>query len=243
MQTRMSLRPWILALFACACSLAGPGTSRQASGQVPAPELPAALQGSVGKEFITLFNGRNLAGWTAVLADEKTKAEDVWSVADGVLICKGEPRGYLRTERDDFENYLLTLEWRFPAGSKGGNSGVLVHTTTPMALGIWPKSMEAQLNHLHAGDIWVIGTTCQIDNADKRVLGRRHLNLTDDSEKPIGEWNKYAIHCQADKLSILVNGVLVNHVSECSVRKGAVALQSEGAEVHFRDIRLWPLKP
>ena len=199
----------------------------------------AAAQDSTA---ITLFNGRDLEGWTAVLDDDKAKAADVWSVADGVLICKGRPRGYIRTAKEDFHDYVLTLQWRFPAGTKGGNSGVLVHTTTPRALGIWPKSMEAQLNHLNAGDIWVIGTTCQIENADKRVMDRRHLNLTDDSEKPIGEWNQYEITCKGDEITIKVNGVLVNHVTKCSVSKGAIALQSEGAEIHFRDIKLTPLK-
>lgn len=194
------------------------------------------------KEPITLFNGRDLEGWTGVLSDESVKAADVWSVVDGVLVCKGKPSGYLRTEREDFHDYMLSLEWRFPAGSKGGNSGVLVHATTPKTLGIWPRSMEAQLNHGHAGDIWVIGTTCTIENAAERVKDRRHFNLTDDSEKPIGEWNKYEIFCESDNLIIKVNGVLVNHVTACSVSKGAIALQSEGAEIHFRNIQLRPLK-
>jgi hypothetical protein len=190
---------------------------------------------------ITLLNGRDLAGWTAVLADDKATAADVWTVRDGVLHCKGEPRGYLRTERDDFENYVLKVQWRFPPGTKGGNSGVLVHTSTPGAIGIWPKSLEAQLNHLNAGDIWVIGETCQIENAAERVKGRRHLNLTDDSEKPIGEWNQYEIICDGDDLKIKVNGVLVNHVTKCSATKGAICLQSEGAEVEFREMVLTPL--
>jgi hypothetical protein len=193
------------------------------------------------EKSIELLNGRDLAGWTAVLADEKATAADVWTVRDGVLHCKGEPRGYLRTERDDFANYVLRVQWRFPPGTKGGNSGVLVHTSTPGAIGIWPKSLEAQLNHLNAGDIWVIGETCQIENAAERVKGRRHLNLTDDSEKPIGEWNQFEIICDGDDLKIKVNGVLVNHVTKCSAAKGAICLQSEGAEVEFREMVLTPL--
>jgi 3-keto-disaccharide hydrolase len=193
-------------------------------------------------KFISLFNTKDLTGWKAVLADEKAKAEDVWTVTRGVLYCKGEPRGYLRTERDDFENYVLKLQWRFPPGTKGGNSGVLVHTSTPGAIGIWPKSLEAQLNHLNAGDIWVIGETCQIENAAERVKGRRHLNLTDDSEKPTGEWNQYEITCQGDDIKIKVNGVLVNHVTKCSATKGAICLQSEGAPIEFREITLQPIK-
>ena len=221
MKTRLHRREMLAATAAC-------GLLAQARGEE--------------KESIALFNGRDLEGWTAVLADAAVKPADVWSVVDGALVCNGKPPGYLRTEREDFHDYMLSLEWRFPAGSKGGNSGVLVHATTPRTLGIWPKSMEAQLNHGHAGDIWVIGTTCTIENAAERVKGRRHLNLTDDSEKPIGEWNRYEIHCNADILTIMVNREVVNHVSACSVTKGAIALQSEGAEIHFRNIRLWPLK-
>jgi hypothetical protein len=193
---------------------------------------------------IVLFNGRNFDGWTAVIGKPDFKLEDIWSVADGgILVCKGKGKssGYLRTNRDDFHDYTLTLQWRFPAGTPGGNSGVLVHASTPNALGVWPKSLEAQLNHKNAGDIWVIGTTVEIENADKRVMGRRHYNLTDDSERPIGEWNDYKIVCEADQITIWVNGDLVNHVTKCSVNKGAVCLQAEGADIEFRDIRLKPL--
>jgi hypothetical protein len=196
------------------------------------------------KGEVFLFNGRNFEGWTAVLAKPEVKLEDVWSVAEGgVLVCKGKgkPSGYIRFVRDDFENYTLTLQWRFPVGTPGGNSGVLVHTTTPNALNVWPKSMEAQLNSGQAGDIWVIGTTCEIENAAERVKGRRHFNLTDNSEKPIGEWNDYKIVCKGDQITIWVNGDLVNHVTKCSVTKGAICLQAEGADIEFRNIRLTPL--
>jgi hypothetical protein len=189
---------------------------------------------------IVLFNGKDFDGWTAV----GSKLEDIWSVADGgVLVCKGrgKPSGYIRTTRDDFENYTLTLQWRFPAGTPGGNSGVLLHTSTPNALGVWPKSLEAQLNHENAGDIWVSGTTCEIENADKRVMGRRHFNLTDNSERPIGEWNDYKIVCDGDQITIWVNGDLVNHITKCSVSKGAICLQAERADIEFRDIKLKPL--
>jgi hypothetical protein len=196
------------------------------------------------KGEVVLFNGRTFDGWTAVLAKPEVKLEDVWSVAEGgVLVCKGKgkPSGYIRFVRDDFENYTLTLQWRFPVGTPGGNSGVLVHTTTPNALNVWPKSMEAQLNSGQAGDIWVIGTTCEIENAAERVKGRRHFNLTDNSEKPIGEWNDYKIVCKGDQITIWVNGDLVNHVTKCSVTKGAICLQAEGADIEFRNIRLTPL--
>jgi hypothetical protein len=192
-------------------------------------------------EAIVLFNGRNFNGWTYVLSDAKAKLEDVWSVREGgVLNCKGRPTGHLRTKQDDFENYELTLEWRWPTG-KGGNSGVLVHTTEPRVLGIWPRSHEVQLYAGNAGDIWVIGTTIEIPNPEGRIKERRHFNLTDNSEKPPGEWNKLRVICNGDELTIYVNGDKVNYARKLSQSKGAICLQSEGAEVEFRKIELVPM--
>ncbi len=195
---------------------------------------------SATAEEVSLFNGRDFTGWTHTLQDEKVKREEVWSVQNGTIVCKGEPRGYLRTEKD-YENYVLTLEWRWPEGTTKGNSGVLVHSSTPKAIGVWPKSIEAQLALGNAGDIWIIGTTIEIPDAERRVMGRRHLNLSDNSEKPVGQWNAYEVTARGDELLIKVNGELVNHARKCSETKGAICLQSEGAEVHFRNIRLKPL--
>jgi hypothetical protein len=202
--------------------------------------LTAVGISGVQAQEIELFNGKNFDGWTFVLADKNAKMEDVWSVEDGVIVCKGKPAGYLRTDKE-YENYVLTLEWRWKPGSKGGNSGVLLHSSDPGAIGVWPKSVEAQLAAGNAGDIWVIGTTVEIPNADKRVMGRRHLNLTDDSEKAPGEWNQYEITCKGDEIILKVNGDVVNHATKSSVTKGAICLQSEGAEVHFRNIKLKPI--
>jgi hypothetical protein len=189
---------------------------------------------------VHLFNGSDLAGWTAVFNEEAVKTEDVWLVEDMVLICRGQPRGYLRTH-SEYENYVLTVEWRWPPNSQGGNSGVLVHASTPKALGVWPKSIEVQLHATNAGDFWVIGTELDVENESQRKKDRRHFNLTDGSEKPIGEWNKMEITCQKDQITVKVNGTLVNHATNCSVTGGAICLQSEGTEVHFRNITLQPI--
>lgn len=189
----------------------------------------------------TLFNGKDLSGWKAVFDDPKAEAADTWTVADGILRCTGKPIGYLRTERDAFQNYVLTLDWRWPKDAKGGNNGVLVHTTEPGALGIWPKSIEVQLHAGNAGDFWVIGTTLDVPNADTRRKDRRHVNLTDDSEKPFGEWNTMEITCKDDTIRVRVNGHLVNEATNCSATKGAISLQSEGSPIEFRNIVLKPL--
>ncbi len=64
------------------------------------------------KKVIELFNGKDLAGWEYYLVDENVKMDDVWSVKDGVLVCKGEPMGYLATKQE-FKNFKLVVEWRW----------------------------------------------------------------------------------------------------------------------------------
>ena len=94
---------------------------------------------------------------------------------------------------------MLTLQWRWP--DKGGNNGVLIHVTKPGALGVWPKCLEVQLASGEAGDFWVIGTTIEIEKPAGRIEDRRHKNLTDDSEKPLGEWNTMEITCRGDEVT------------------------------------------
>lgn len=196
---------------------------------------------SVGAEEIALFNGNDMSGWTHVLDDPSKKLEDVWSVRDGVIVCQGNPSGYIQTDKE-YENYVLELEWKWGPEVKNGNSGVLVHATDPKALGVWPRSLECQLASKNAGDFWVIGTTAKVNDPKTRTHDRRTVNLTDDSEKPMGEWNKYVIVCAGNTVTCIVNGDVVNYAWDVSQTKGKIALQSEGAEIHFRNIKLHTLE-
>jgi hypothetical protein len=59
--------------------------------------------------------------------------------------------------------------------------------------------VEVQLALGNAGDFWVIGTTLEVPDLEKRRMGRRHLNLTDNFEKPVGQWNKMEIEARGDE--------------------------------------------
>ena len=119
---------------------------------------------------------------------------------------------------------------------------MLIHSSTPNTLGPWPKSVEVQLALGNAGDLWIIGTKIHVENAQSRTKDRRTVNLTDDSEKPVGEWNSAEVTCKSDEITVKINGQLVNHATGCSVTKGAICLQSERTEIHFRNIVLTPLQ-
>jgi len=141
--------------------------------------------------------------------------------------------------KEVFENYELTLEWRWAPDGKPGNSGVLVHAGKPRERSIWPKSIEVQLAHESAGDFWLIGETITVDG--REAIGRRIPNGGTAAEKPVGEWNELRVRCEGGRITVYVNGVLMNEGRDASATRGAICLQSEGVEVHFRNIRLAPI--
>lgn len=200
----------------------------------------------------SLFNGKDLSGWhvDVPVMDKKPDAKSPFIVRDGMLVSMGRPNGHLITDAV-YSDYKLEIEYRFPG--KPGNCGVLVHASTPRALyKMFPKSIEVQMLHKNAGDFWCIVEDITVPDMEKRrgprekwgiVEGknRRIQNLTDDSEKPLGEWNAMRIECAGDAVKVWLNGDLVNHGSKCTVNKGQIAIQAEGSEVEFRKLILTPL--
>ena len=187
---------------------------------------------------VALFNGKDLTGWTHFLKDEG-KPEDVWSVTDeGVLVCQGRPIGYLRTKADH-DNFVLRLQWRFsPVTKKAGNSGVLLRKIGEDK--VWPRSIEAQLQSGAAGDFWNIGKF-PMQAVAERTNGRNTAR-TATNEKSLGEWNLYEITLWHGHCVLRVNGQVLNQAWDCLEIPGKICLQSEGAEIHFRDIQLTPLR-
>jgi len=191
---------------------------------------------------IALWNGKDLAGWKAFVPDAEkagVKPESVWSIEDGVLVCKGNPVGYIRTEKDH-TNYVLRLQWRFsPVTKKAGNSGVLLRMIGEDK--VWPRSVEAQLQSGSAGDFWNIENF--VMTADPaRTNGRNTKKMSKDVERPLGEWNEYEIVVDHGTITLMVNGEMLNQATKVEEVAGKICLQSEGAEIHFKNISLTPIK-
>jgi hypothetical protein len=200
----------------------------------------------------SLFNGQDLTGWHVDVPDmDKDKSlKNPFIVRNGMLVSLGTPGGHLITDAI-YQNYRLEVQYRF-AGTPG-NCGVLVHASTPRALyGMFPKSIEVQLMHENAGDFWCIVEDIRVQDMEKRRGPkdnwgttedklRRIINLTDGSEKPLGEWNDIKIECLNTSVKVWVNGVLVNQGFDCTAQKGQIALQAEGSEVEFKKVLLTPI--
>src|SRR5262245_37863853 len=138
---------------------------------------------------VTLWNGRDLTGWTLFLEDKTVAPASVWSARDAVLRFDTKTKGYIRTTRT-FSNYHLHVEWRWHRDAVvNSNSGVMVHVHGPHS--IWPLSFEAQLKNQNAGQ--VVGMGLDIPDAPVLAERKRAPRLADPSEKPLGEWNTYEI--------------------------------------------------
>jgi hypothetical protein len=201
------------------------------------------------QRIVELFNGKDLTGWHPDVPDmDKDKSlKSPFLVRNGELISMGNPQGHLITDAI-YHDYTLDVEYRFV--NTPGNCGVLVHASTPRVLyKMFPKSIECQMMHENAGDFWCIGEDITVPDMEKRRgpkqdwgvtegKGRRIINLTDGSEKPLGEWNHMKIECKGNSITVWVNDTLVNAGTNCTASQGQIALQAEGAEVAFRKVTL-----
>lgn len=196
----------------------------------------------------SLFNGQDLTGWVDVNTSPET-----WSVRDGLLVCRGKPIGVMRSDRQ-YENFILHIEWRHM--EPGGNSGVFLWSDAIPAAGKnLPKGLEVQMLELDWPKL----------NPDKdgqprhsgyvsgELFGANGLTIIPDNPrgsrsmswemrcKPRGEWNTYDVVAVDGVVKLAINGKFVNGVSKSSVKKGYLCLESEGAEIHFRNIKILEL--
>lgn len=211
--------------------------------------LAAALLSSPEQ---ALFNGKDLAGWhmDVPALDKDPNGPKPFVIRNGLLVSLASPGGHLITDKT-YENYKLDAEYRFSA--KPGNCGILVHVSKPRRLyAMFPQSMEVQMQSGDAGDFWCIGEDVEVPDMVARrgpqdqwgVDGdklRRIKNLTDNSENPVGDWNRMVIECKGDQIRVWVNGDLVNQGRKLTASKGQIAVQAEGSEVEFRKLVLTKL--
>ncbi|MDP3070978.1 MAG: DUF1080 domain-containing protein [Opitutaceae bacterium] len=198
--------------------------------------------------FRDLFNGKDLTGWIDVNTSKET-----WRVQDGLLVCSGQPIGVMRSEKQ-YENFILHIEWRHMQA--GGNSGVFAWSggTIPPGRQL-PKGLEVQMLELEFPRLFPEkdGSPRHPGYVSGELFGAGGLEVTPDNPrgkrsmsyemrcKGKGEWNTYDVVCVDGTVKLAINGKFVNGVSRASVRKGYLCLESEGSEIHFRNIRILEL--
>jgi hypothetical protein len=213
-------------------------------------------------QVIHLLNGKDLDGFYPHLKDFGTgkDPDHVFTLTKkGFLRISGQYYGYLATRETNFANYKLVAEFKWgkktwpPRENNARDSGVLVHFVGKDQ--VWPKSIEAQIIEGGTGDILVVnGAYLTVDGETKGPSiarfdrpGRnpwkdvRDFRGPHEIEKPTGHWNRMEILCQGQDVSIKVNGHPTLAGTRASPHAGKIVLQSEGAEIFFRRLDLYPL--
>jgi hypothetical protein len=209
----------------------------------------ASVSAAGPPEFRDLFNGKDLAGWVNV-----NTAEDTWRVENGMIVCSGKPIGVMRTARQ-YENYILHVEWMHT--EPGGNSGMFLwsgpqaNPGSPFPNGVEVQMLELEWPQLHQkegklpplayvhGELFGVG---KLKTTPDNPRGERSMSI-ENRCKGRGEWNTYDVVAVDGVMKLAVNGKFVNGISRATQKKGYICLESEGAKIYFRNIRILELPP
>jgi hypothetical protein len=213
---------------------------------LPRSDVPIA---AAEDAFRPMFNGKDLSGWVNVNC-----APGTFYTKGDEVITTGRPTGYLRTDKQ-YENFVLEMDWMHVNTKDVGNSGLFVWGDPLPAVGTgYTRGIEVQVlvnleyrdkktNAITAtshGDLFSIwGARCTPDRP--HPLGWERCLPSENHAKGGGEWNHYRVIANNGVIKLEVNGKEVSGVSKCSPRKGYLALESEGAECHFKNMKIQEL--
>jgi Domain of Unknown Function (DUF1080) len=208
----------------------------------------AAIAADPDKDgFVPMFNGKDLSGWVLVNTHPRT-----FFVKDDMIITTGNPTGFLRTDKQ-YENFVAEFDWMHIPSKPGavGNSGFFIWADPIPAVGtgytrgievqvlvnLTYKNKDGKITATSQGDLFSIwGATCVPERPHPDGWAR--CLPSEDHCKGEYEWNHYRVEANDGVIKLSVNGHFVSSVSKCSPRKGYLALESEGSECRFRNLKI-----
>jgi hypothetical protein len=222
----------------------------------PIVAIAATADESLPKAFI---DGTGL-GWQPLAESDfvpVNAAKDTWSWKDGTIRCTGKPIGVMRTQKQ-YTNFELVAQWQHL--QSGGNSGIFIwapkDALTDLKPGNLPKTgIEVQiLDHGFTeqyekstgkkaewfttnGDVFPVANSKMTPFPPKSPSGERSFPRKNLS-KGVGQWNHYYVRAVNGEVRLWVNGEEVSGGTACEPRSGYLCLESEGAPVEFKELRI-----
>jgi len=207
-----------------------------------------------------LFKFGELVTWDKVVEGKKAKGDEIqwiqvntkaetWMMDGPELICFGQPIGVIRSEKK-YKNFMMHIEWKHMEA--GGNSGAFVWSDANAdEENRLPNGVEVQMLELDwvklntrngkvpsiayvHGELFGVGG---VETIPDNPRGKRSKSI-ENRCKAKGEWNVYDVVCVDGTIKLSVNGKFVNGISQSAKREGYICLESEGAEIHFRNLKI-----
>jgi hypothetical protein len=213
-----------------------------------------------------LFDGKDLNQFDTFIKSTGLNSDPghIFTVEKGTVHVSGTEMGYIITKKD-YKNYYLRAEFKWgegtfaPRAGQARDSGILYNIQGPDK--VWPRSVEFQINEGCTGDFWMTDGAALTGKDGVRVTGpdgsakkidrfnkgpwKNEVGFRDsvnEVEKPHGQWNVVELVNQDGHVKQYVNGKLANEGTDAFPSSGKILFQSEGAEVYFRNMKIYPLK-
>ncbi len=207
----------------------------------------SAMAGEEGGKWVSLFDGKSLAGW--MRADGEAAREGAWVAEDGVLFRKSGG-GDLFSEKK-YGDFEFSWEWKI---SPKGNSGVKYRVKKYGARYLGPEYQILDNEHPDG------------KNSRKRQAAALYdLKAIAPAAKvkPVGEWNKSRLVVEGNNFRHFLNGKLAVEVTVGSAEwdkifakskykshadfarnaRGKLMLQDHGNQVWYRNLKIREFKP
>jgi hypothetical protein len=186
---------------------------------------------------------------TPIYWEDVNTSPDTWHLKKEVLVCSGKPIGVMRSEKQ-YENFIMHIEWKHMV--PGGNSGVFVWSNAKcpedrrLPDGVEVQMLELEWVNLNLidgekppeayvhGELFGVGGVVTLPDNPR---GERSKSV-ENRCKGKGQWNTYDAICVDGVIKLAVNGKFVNGISKSTQKKGYLCLESEGAEIHFRNLKI-----
>jgi len=174
--------------------------------------LPLFLFLTTAAQWITLFDGRTLAGWVV-------EGTANFHVSDGVIAVDHGPYTWLRSVKS-YRNYELTLEFKTGADN---NSGVFLRSA---AKGL-PHETGYELQIFDERKTYATGSVVDVAEAKPRVRVKPDV------------WNRYQVRHVGTHMLVKLNGKQVLDANDTKSLIGHIGLQfNPDKPISFRKIRI-----
>jgi hypothetical protein len=205
-------------------------------------------------EWIDLFDGETLSGWSVHSGFAKYRVENGAIVGTAV---QGSPNTFLCTDRA-FGNFILEFEVYLTDTEL--NSGVQFRSLiAPEELNYWLRNENGEMrprkvpkDRVHGYQVEIagadVGTSGGIyDEARRAMIREWWIEKGTDASKAFkdGQWNKYRIECRGQSIKTSVNGILTADIQDAMTSRGIIGLQVHDVgddttpyEVKWRNIRI-----
>jgi hypothetical protein len=234
------MKPWMTRLVAGSAFVVAAGAALAVAGAARAQSQP---------KIERLFDGKTMKGWYSFVPGEGKNVDSlgIFKIEDGMFHASGQKFAFLSTDKD-YDNYRFSVDFKWgtkkwpPRENAPRDAGILYHCVGPDK--VWNKSLELQIQEGDTGDMWLTageGGAPKLTVLGKEYVGGRVVKFN-DYEKPTGEWNTVVVVARGDEIEHWVNGKCNLRGKNASLTRGRINLQSEGAEIYYRNVTLEHLR-